>query len=114
MVQQQQQQQGGLQRAHSTQSLPNPDEMRSLATVSAPASYWNILPVTNTFTNIDFVSNMLHDMAECEELWEDAHSLATLPMLPASLAGATIHHAGITGMPCYTQVYTCLQPNDRQ
>jgi hypothetical protein len=98
--QQQQQAQRGLQRAHSTQSLPGLDEMRSLATVSAPASYWNmrnILPVTNTVTNIDYVSNMLHDMDDCEELWEDAHSLAALPMLPASLVGATIHHAGITG-----------------
>uniref|UniRef100_A0A383VQV1 Lactate permease n=1 Tax=Tetradesmus obliquus TaxID=3088 RepID=A0A383VQV1_TETOB len=103
--QQQQQQQfgAGLQRAHSTRSLPGPDELRSLSTVSAPASYWNMrnmLPVTNNVTNISFnyVSNMLHDMAECEELWEDAHSLAALPMLPASLVGATIHHAGITGV----------------
>jgi hypothetical protein len=101
--QQQQQAQRGLQRAHSTQSLPGPDEMRSLATVSAPASYWNmrnILPVANTVTNIDYVGNMLHDMGDCEELWEDAHSLAALPMLPASLVGATIHHAGITGAGC--------------
>jgi hypothetical protein len=101
--QQQQQAQRGLQRAHSTQSLPGPDEMRSLATVSAPASYWsmrNILPVTNTVTNMNYVGNMLHDMGDCEELWEDAHSLAALPMLPASLVGATIHHAGITGAVC--------------
>jgi hypothetical protein len=102
--QQQQQQLGaGLQRAHSTRSLPGPDELRSLSTVSAPASYWNLrnmLPVTNNVinTNYDMFGNMLHDMGDCEELWEDAHSLAALPMLPASLVGATIHHAGITGV----------------
>jgi hypothetical protein len=102
--QQQQQQLGGaLQRSRSTRSLPGPDELRSLATVSAPASYWNMrnmLPVTNGVIDVshDMLYSMLHDMADCEELWEDAHSLAALPMLPASLVGATIHHAGITGV----------------